>query len=137
MKYPKAYLNYINKLVELFRARALLMEYEPQWKAVGHLKDKRYPEGYTAEIDVDTRYLEFEVNLGAKFYQRWKKKEYRQMAELMAHELSHVYTEPYAELFEHYLPPKAKKQLAHINEQQTERLSKLIMLNIKPKDYLP
>lgn len=136
MKLPKAYLKFIEEIFTLVKYKALLPEYAITVKHVKSLKDKRYPNGYSAEVVIDTRYLQVDVSITGKIYQLWKEKKFKEIVEILAHEVSHIYTDPYYELFEHVLPKNMIKQLEHINEQQTERISKLIMLNIRPEEYL-
>jgi hypothetical protein len=137
MKLPKAYLNHVNKLVTLFQAKMLLMDYELKIKQTELLTSPRYRDGSSAEVETDTRYLEARITLSGKFLKKWRNKEWRELAQTVAHELSHIYTDPYYELFWDLIPKKNRKQLEHINEQQTERIARLVMLNVRPKDYLP
>jgi hypothetical protein len=137
MKLPKAYLDYIDKLIFLVKAKAVLPEYDFSIRHVKELKDRRYPNGYTAEVTTDTRYLQVKMAISGKLYKQWRNKQYKEMVELIAHELTHIYTDPYYEFFWEHVPKKFRNQIEHVNEQQTERLTKLILLNIKPKEYLP
>ena len=136
MKLPKAYLDYINRILLLVKAKALLMEYEIVVKHKEELKDKRYPKGYSAEVNIDTRYLQIDICISGKIYKQWKQKKYKEIVWLLVHEIAHVHTDPYYEFYGKFVPKKLADQLEHLNEQQTERLAKLIMLNIKPHEYL-
>lgn len=113
------------------------MDFDIKLKNKIAIAGRRYAGGYSAEMDVDTRYLQIDISLSGKFYKKWKDKDYKGMVAVMCHELAHVYTDPYFEFFLQFLPKKFHKQLEHLNEIQTERLSRVFMLNIKPKDYLP
>lgn len=137
MKPPKAYTEYVEKIVALLQARMMLMEFEIKLYYKNRIGGRRYIEGYSAEVETDTRYMEVKIWLSNKFYSKWKRKDYKDMVAVLCHELAHIYTDPYYEFFDQALSKSKKKQLEHLNEQQTERLSRVFMLNIKPKEYIP
>lgn len=120
----------------LIQAKALLMGYDFKLKYVKTIPGKRYYDGYSAEVFIDTRYKEVDIALSGKFFDKWKRKDYQDMVDVLIHELAHIYTDPYYEFFYDLVPKKLQKQVEHLNEMQTEKISRLIRLNIKPKEYL-
>lgn len=134
---PKAYLNHVEKLIRLFQSRLMLAGWSIKARPVAKLRSRRYHDGYSAEVDVDTRYQDIEISLSGKYYKKWQRKEYQEMAQDMCHEMIHVFTDPYYEFFWDRLRERDRKALRHINEQATERITSIIMAAIRPEEYLP
>lgn len=144
-KPPKDFENYIKKLVEFFKVRCGLQEYLVKLEWVNGISGRDYyagkanAGGYTAQVDVDTRYLDITITFSKKIYKKYQEARYREIAEDVCHEFVHAHTDPYYE----FLWPVLKKNrlvqrtLVVINEQQTQRISNMVMLGVRPENYLP
>lgn len=131
-KKPKEkYEEYIRNLVNILQAKMGLGEWKISVLFVKSLPDrkKRYPDGYSADIDVDYRYLDAEVRVSNKVYLRWLAGEYRVVASTMVHELAHILTDPYREI------AKMDSQYINVDERQTERIARAIMNCLHWEDY--
>lgn len=140
---PKRFRKFVDTAAQLVKTRLRMQEYEVTVWYHTKLKDKRYADGVSADVEVDTRYLEVEINISKKVYDDYYKQgDRRYIVGLLCHEMVHALTNPYYDYCWELMPrgqdAKAKKVregLQTINEQQTERIARIVMQNIRPNEY--
>lgn len=140
---PREFRKFVDFAAQLVKTRLRMQEYEVTIYYHTKLPDKRYKDGVSADVEVDTRYLEVEINVSKRVYDDYYKQgDRRYIVGLLCHEMVHALTDPYYEFCWELLPQgekaaakKAREALRTINEQQTERISRIVMQSIRPNEY--
>lgn len=81
-----------------------------------------------AEIDIDTTYLNFTVNIYPILERNYKEKKFDKIIEILSHEIAHILTEPlYKVIMDLYKGANIhQNSFEEVREQQTQRITNVV-----------
>lgn len=133
---PKAFRDEIERIFEYFQHRMGLGEYEMRYAYFKKLPVKDHALGASMQIVVDSVYLTMEVDIGKRVYDEgYHAGSWRQIAQIIVHELCHALTDPYYEMCANTGDTRTREVLRTLNERQTERIMKAIFSFVSEKDF--
>lgn len=131
--YPVKFRTYIENLITYCRNEAWhgIYRYGVSWSLT--------PLGNNnvATIEIDHVYLNFCIEIGPIVYDRWKKKEFKQIGGTILHEICHLFGYPMKDLIWSNTGTSLEQQIKEIDERQTQILS-VVLNGLLPNEwYLP
>jgi len=135
-KYSKKFKNYLEFLTNRLIPHMNHQEYTYtlQYEPTADPED----DNTLASCDpYDTKYFEYVITIYPPLFEEYKKKRYDYVSNTMLHELCHMVTGGIVGFAYKHIPNHLADEFTKIEEQQTQRLTKIVF-DLLPKDwYLP
>lgn len=128
MKKPISFKKFIKNTAIEYRTIVFGGEYKMDILYMEEDKDNRL-----ADIEIDGKYLNFKLNIYPLLEEMYKDKKYKEVAEVILHEMCHLLTEPLYELVCNMVEGKfvTSENLEDVRERQTQRITNTISNLIK------
>lgn len=98
--------------------------------------DKDLTKHAAAAMRINSAYLSCAIVVDMEHFSGlWMKKDYREIMRLLAHEFSHLLTEPLYCIAIDAVTNASREQLEYIREQQTQRIANIIMQDVPVSIY--
>jgi hypothetical protein len=137
---PKAYKKYISGICDELRTFFFCGEYRMDIVYVdeiplrGGFKDQT-SNSLAADIKIDPTYLNFTMRVSDFVLRKWEEKKYREIAEMLVHEFTHLLTEPLYLLALRGTSESQRDELEDVRERQTERTKNVLMCYLPESFY--
>lgn len=137
MKYPKTFERYVFSLCEIMRQYTFTVEYKITVR-FSETPSKSNPPGLTttAEVVAFPQYLEATITIYPFLYDFYKKKEWIECANAIAHELGHIVIWPVFVLTKRKRGV-SKKVFDDAENQSVQRITNMILMLCKETDWSP
>jgi hypothetical protein len=122
------YKKFVLDRVERLKKAALIPYFRINVKFVKRISGKGAPpEGYTAAIsNADRAYMEADIEVSKLMQKHFQQGHYRYIQEDLAHEIAHIFTDPYYDFLESKLGKRYPNELREMNERQTQKIGMII-----------
>lgn len=125
IKYPEDFKKFVRKCVQSYTWYLKVQHYTVElfFEKQAHKDDEGETKKTAASIDVDTRYLKADIKVYPRLLEEWKFKNKREIEQVIAHELSHILTQPLFDLTQTNF--KTFSETRDVWESLTERIGRL------------
>jgi hypothetical protein len=130
MRYPKEFVTYLEGLVAYLTVLIKAEEYYYvlRCNSEDHEDDSTLGGSHvSAQIDVDSAYLHFVLNVYPDLYDTWKSGKHERVAFYILHEMCHILVDPLARFMRADAAPSQNREITDTVERQTQRIANAIM----------